>query len=248
MPFVLNQRYSRQAIHDQLGGDLQSYLPRVRGEVVCGCFDPDINARAAFEIDLGEGRDVIRYAEKLHQQATAVPVFLRRDNLGWEYLGNFAATALTRDQSDLYPAVSHRRPDARAVLYLTENEPSPFDATTGREIDLPASALEGAVQMRTHLRRERSPALVEAKRRSYRAENGGLQCQVCAMLESQLPRALAEACFEVHHLQPLAARAAPVETRLDELAIVCANCHRMLHRSQPMLTVPELSRLINGDA
>jgi 5-methylcytosine-specific restriction protein A len=38
---------------------------------------------------------------------------------------------------------------------------------------------------------------------------------------------------------PLAENDQPVETRLKNLAIVCANCHRMLHRS-PWTTIEDL--------
>jgi 5-methylcytosine-specific restriction protein A len=33
---------------------------------------------------------------------------------------------------------------------------------------------------------------------------------------------------------------------LEDLVVVCANCHRMLHRSREWLTVDALSRLIAG--
>lgn len=248
MPFVLHQRYSRQQVHAELGGDLQSYLPHVDGAVVCGCFDPAFNARAPFEIDLGQGRDVIRYAERLHEQASGIPVFLRRGNLEWEYVGRFLATTLTRDKADLYPAKPYRRPDALAVLYLAEQAQNRPDSSIGHIENLPAYAIEGAAHLRAHLQRERSFTLAEAKRRSFRVEHGGLECQVCGLCESELPESLGEACFEVHHLHALAARAVPVVTRIDDLAIVCANCHRMLHRSDPMLSVAELSRLRDSDA
>jgi predicted HNH restriction endonuclease len=35
---------------------------------------------------------------------------------------------------------------------------------------------------------------------------------------------------EVHHLRPLSQRKSNEPTRLEELSIVCSNCHRMLHR------------------
>jgi 5-methylcytosine-specific restriction protein A len=42
---------------------------------------------------------------------------------------------------------------------------------------------------------------------------------------------------EVHHLKPLSDVHSEVETRLQDLAIVCSNCHRMLHR-EPWQTFP----------
>ena len=35
---------------------------------------------------------------------------------------------------------------------------------------------------------------------------------------------------QVHHLQPLSDRTMPGKTSLDDLAVVCANCHVMIHR------------------
>ena len=61
-PFVRGQTYTRQEIHDQLGGDLQSYLPHVQGEVVCGCFTRRLDPNAPDQVLVGEGPDVVKYA------------------------------------------------------------------------------------------------------------------------------------------------------------------------------------------
>ncbi len=34
------------------------------------------------------------------------------------------------------------------------------------------------------------------------------------------------------------------KTKLSELAIVCSNCHRMIHRSKPMMTVVEMRKVV----
>ena len=107
---------------------------------------------------------------------------------------------------------------------------------------------EGQQTLRSHQRRERSPILAEAKRRAFRAEHGALRCESCSLGEGQLPTELGEACFEVHHLRPLAELGGPTITRLDDLALLCANCHRMTHRSNPMLLPNELARRRRDDA
>ncbi|WP_234384821.1 HNH endonuclease [Streptomyces sp. MMG1121] len=43
---------------------------------------------------------------------------------------------------------------------------------------------------------------------------------------------LGDGYIEVHHVTPLHASGAR-ETKLDDLACLCANCHRMCHRSRP---------------
>jgi len=45
--------------------------------------------------------------------------------------------------------------------------------------------------------------------------------------------------LEAHHILPLAA-IGPAITRLADLAVVCSNCHRMLHRAKPWMTLAEL--------
>lgn len=34
------------------------------------------------------------------------------------------------------------------------------------------------------------------------------------------------------------------ETKIEDIAIVCSNCHRMLHRKRPWLSINELKQLL----
>lgn len=43
-----------------------------------------------------------------------------------------------------------------------------------------------------------------------------------------------------HHRVPIAPLQPATRTRLADLAIVCATCHRMRHRARPVLTLPAL--------
>ena len=51
---------------------------------------------------------------------------------------------------------------------------------------------------------------------------------------------------ECHHKVPLSELTTVTKTRLSDLAIVCANCHRMLHRSGPVLSVTELKDVLKA--
>jgi 5-methylcytosine-specific restriction endonuclease McrA len=109
------------------------------------------------------------------------------------------------------------------------------------------SAREGAVSTRQHLHRERDSAIVAAKRREVLSATGRLACSVCDFDFRQFYGDLGEEFCEVHHLRSLADADGEVETRLDDLAVVCSNCHRMLHRSHPFLTLDQLkSKIRNG--
>ncbi len=92
------------------------------------------------------------------------------------------------------------------------------------------SAAEGKIQLRAHRRRERSRFLVRKKLEDFRRLHGSLHCEACSFAEvGQYPHALAASVFEVHHILPLASAATPRRTTLDDLKVLCANCHRAVH-------------------
>lgn len=244
MALTLGRSYSREEIRDAVGGgDLQSYLPHSQGRVLCGCFDPALNARAPFEIDVGNRPNVIQYGQLLLQQGNEIPVFLKKGTRAWEYVGQFQATSYNTDPADLYPN-KPRRDDAIAVLYLVRTDGSEAQGDSDDPSVIASVAVEGGRSLVEHLKQERSRALVETKRRAYRAVHGHLRCEACQLSEFALPAGIGEGCFEVHHLVALGARQSSGLTRIDELALLCANCHRMIHRSNPMLTVAQLRSVL----
>lgn len=105
---------------------------------------------------------------------------------------------------------------------------------------LDPKALEGGPTYVSHLRRERNRALVIAKREQALAEHGQLRCEACDFDFSAFYGALGKGFCEVHHKTPLGSLKEKRITRMSDLAIVCSNCHRILHRSKPMASVSEL--------
>ncbi|WSC24733.1 HNH endonuclease [Streptomyces sp. NBC_01766] len=90
-------------------------------------------------------------------------------------------------------------------------------------------ATEGRLLARWAISRERNPGL--RKRKIAQALKAGqpLQCEVCGFHFGQRYGGLGEGYIEVHHVLPLHI-SGPRETRLEDLAFLCANCHRMCHR------------------
>ncbi|WP_225411414.1 HNH endonuclease [Stigmatella hybrida] len=97
--------------------------------------------------------------------------------------------------------------------------------------DGPGAALEGAVRYTYVRHRRRERRLREDKIARALSSGVGLRCEVpgCGFHFSEVYGALGERYAQVHHLHPLSSRESPSETRLDDLAIVCANCHVMIH-------------------
>jgi HNH endonuclease len=142
----------------------------------------------------------------------------------------------------------NRLSDETVVQALTSlqakcNQPSSVSGLP--DIDLPVAEIEGEARLVSHLRRERNRTLVESKKTATLDAKGRLQCEVCSFDFTTTYGVLGEGFCEVHHLVPLSASMESVTTTLADLAILCSNCHRVIHRSKPMLSVAELSKVVS---
>lgn len=102
-----------------------------------------------------------------------------------------------------------------------------------------ASAPEGRLLLRWHAARERNSNLRAAKIESVKRRFGVLACEVCSFDFERFYGPRGAGYIECHHVVPLH-MSGPTTTNLDDLALVCANCHRMIHRSAPWPTPREL--------
>ena len=55
-----------------------------------------------------------------------------------------------------------------------------------------------------------------------------------------------EGFAECHHTIPVSKLKKRQKTKLSDLSILCANCHRMIHRSKPMLSIEQLQELLQN--
>jgi 5-methylcytosine-specific restriction enzyme A len=105
-------------------------------------------------------------------------------------------------------------------------------------------AAEGRLLTRRHLTRERNRKLVKAKRKQTMKKHGKLTCEVCKFNFAVRYGDRGNGFIECHHTKPVATLAAGHKTHIDDLALVCANCHRMIHRRKPWLSISELKAQI----
>ena len=103
---------------------------------------------------------------------------------------------------------------------------------------------EGRLLTRLHKTRERNTAAVQKKKRHVLRVTGRLQCEVCGFDFRDTYGELGEGFAECHHTLPLAQLVESASTRLQDLVIVCANCHRMIHRSKPIASIKEMQELV----
>jgi 5-methylcytosine-specific restriction enzyme A len=142
------------------------------------------------------------------------------------------------------PAEMHAQADAiRAGI--TSGALSSLPATA--DLDEEEAIAEGRALLLLHLRRERNPKLRAKKLDQVLAVRGCLACEVCGFDFERTYGERGARYAEVHHVVPLHVTG-PTTTRLADLAVLCANCHRMIHRGSPWLSPAELRDLVEHRA
>lgn len=97
-------------------------------------------------------------------------------------------------------------------------------------IDDDFSRYEGAILYRYHLYRERNPTLAKKKKEQALSKYAKLECEQCGFDFEKVYGKIGYGFMECHHRTPLHELTEKTKTTLDDLMLVCANCHRMLHR------------------
>ena len=86
--------------------------------------------------------------------------------------------------------------------------------------------VEGAVITSRHLSRDRRLR----KRLLGRTADNQLVCEICGFAAPQLERPLRESFFEAHHIRPLSDSKGITATRVSDMSLLCAGCHRFIHK------------------
>lgn len=111
------------------------------------------------------------------------------------------------------------------------------------EIAESSSLKEGAYKKVSVNAYERNP---EARERCIR--KWGLKCAVCNFNFESFYGRLGMGYIHVHHLKPLSEIREQYEINPEEdLRPVCPNCHSMLHRREPVLSIEALQELVRSN-
>lgn len=120
-----------------------------------------------------------------------------------------------------------------------EAEPSDFGGDT--ESNFP----KGRKKYRMHTGRERDSSIVIKAKLLRFQETGKLECEVCKFDFVGHYGQHGSGFAEAHHLVPVSVLDGKTKTKISDLAIVCSNCHRMLHRGSPLPTINSLREMLH---
>lgn len=113
------------------------------------------------------------------------------------------------------------------------------------EVDEIPEVKEGRVIFKLHKLRERDSRINKKKKERYFKEFGKLDCEVCEFDFYEAYGDLGKGFIECHHKIPLSVIEGESITSINDLALVCSNCHRMLHRSISTLSIEDLKSLLD---
>lgn len=104
---------------------------------------------------------------------------------------------------------------------------------------------EGKVKIIRHKRRERNPKLVQDAKAKFRREHDGkLFCEICEFDFSEKYGDAGIDFIEAHHIRPISEMSEKGEVlNVDDLRMVCSNCHSIIHHRVPFFTIEEVKKM-----
>ena len=154
------------------------------------------------------------------------------------------STAIRRTADDLIQVKSRLfgMTNAGSALALIEAE-----TRSDTEEEWEPTGKEGRILTRLHVFKERDRKFVRQVRERYKNRNGGvLRCEVCSRIPVQSYGLEAgDRCIEAHHKVPIEQLQPDSTTRIADMAMVCACCHRVIHSKSPCLTIDEVKELLS---
>ncbi len=116
------------------------------------------------------------------------------------------------------------------------------ETEAGDEFEQPQSLTE-LRQLRLHRRIERNLTAANAAKRHH-----GSRCQACDVDLGELYGPIGQGYIEAHHLRPISTLEEGVVVRYDvatDFAVLCPNCHRMIHRMDDPSNLYKLRALLH---
>jgi predicted HNH restriction endonuclease len=103
---------------------------------------------------------------------------------------------------------------------------------------------EGNIVEKIHKSRERNSKVIKVAKANFKKKHGHLFCQICKFNFENKYGSLGKDFIEGHHTVAVCRMTPDQKTKPEDIAMLCSNCHRMVHKRRPWLTMGELGKLI----
>jgi len=132
---------------------------------------------------------------------------------------------------------------AAAIVLALNERVGEEDEVVEDEVGI-EEAPEGRLLTRVHRTRERNRQLVQERKKKALKEHGRLFCEACGFDFGEHYGKAASHIIDCHHTKPVHTLVDGSKTRLEDLALLCANCHRVVHASRQWLSIDQLRERI----
>ena len=130
----------------------------------------------------------------------------------------------------------------RQGIYSSTDAAGEFDDAESVFIE---EAEEGRLLTRIHVSRERNRELVRSKKESVLRKESKLVCEACGFDFAEKYGERGEGFIECHHNKPVHTLVEGGKTKLADLSLICANCHRMVHSKKPWFSIEQLRAILS---
>lgn len=119
---------------------------------------------------------------------------------------------------------------ANNIRGLTNNSTLASEINKINEDEESEGRKEGKVLYKYHRYRERNSKVIESKKKNFIKQNGRLFCENCGFDYAKHYGKIGEGFIEAHHITPIHKLTEETVTTEKDLILLCANCHRMIHK------------------
>ncbi|QDL35961.1 HNH endonuclease [Rhodoferax sediminis] len=133
--------------------------------------------------------------------------------------------------------------------FRPEKKPDRTASMTSKRAELPmelagldegAEFAEGAQHYAQHITQERNPKVVKLAKAQRWRDKKVFECDVCKFDFAKTYGERGAGYIEAHHTIPVHLMKPDHKTKIADIALVCSNCHRMLHTMRPLVDIPKL--------
>ena len=172
----------------------------------------------------------------------AISIILGYNENGLKYFIPTGQKVITKESIRSVNKTTVLKPDS----IKTVEPPVLAKQTFFKEEDDELAFPEGKKIYLSHRSKERNKAVVDLAKKKAKERDPWLCCSVCDFsFSKEYGVKLGENFIEAHHTKPLSEITEEVETKVEDLALVCSNCHRMLHRKRPWRSISNLKSILN---
>lgn len=108
--------------------------------------------------------------------------------------------------------------------------------------------IEGKEVLKKHILRERNHSLKTVAIKNFKElHNGRIYCEICGFEFFEKYGDIGKDFIEAHHTKPISEMKENERTKVEDIALLCSNCHSMIHRRRPWLKKEDIKKLIKNN-